>query len=112
MANKDGSSEKLTTHTIRFQDKNYRLTREWVGKQVTVEVDNNDDWRWPTLKFLSYNEGKLVLLNSCENRSYKLALQIQGYHLLVSCSCGNTDSSICKHAYAGIYTIIWHLGEH
>ncbi len=111
MANKDGSGENVTTHAIRFQDKNYRLTREWVGKQVDAEAYNNDDWRWPTLKFLSFHEGKLILLNTCENQSYKLSLQIQEGHLMVSCSCGNAGSTICEHAYAGIYTIIWHLGE-
>ncbi len=112
MANENGFGENATTHAIRFQDRNYRLTREWVGKQVNAEVYRNDDWRWPTLKFLSFHEGKLILLNTCENRSYKLSLQIQEGHLMVSCSCGNTGSTICEHAYAGIYTIIWHLGEH
>lgn len=111
MANKGGSGENATIYTIRFQDKNYRLTREWVGKQVSDEAYSNDDWRRPTLKFLSFHEGKLILLNTCENRSYKLALQIRDDHLLVSCSCGNTSSTICEHAYSGIYAIIWHLGE-
>lgn len=106
------SSENATTHTILFQDKNYRLTREWVGKQVDAEAYNNDDWRWPTMKFQSYHEGKLSLLNTCENRSYKLVLQIQDDHLLVGCSCGNSGPTICEHAYAGIYTVIWHLGEY
>ncbi|MCW3090488.1 MAG: hypothetical protein JWP81_1557 [Ferruginibacter sp.] len=111
MAIKNNPTGDISPHIIRFQDNNYQLTREWLDKEVDAKVRNNDDWRWPTLKFISYQEGHVTLLNTCGNRSHTLMLQVKDGHLLVNCSCSNTGITICEHAYAGLYTIIWHLGE-
>lgn len=99
-------------HKIKFQDSQYRLTKEWVGRQVDAETYKSRDWHSPTLKFISYKNRQLVLLNSWENKSYTLTLQVDESYLLVCCGCGNNSDSICRHAYAGIYTILWHLGEY
>ena len=102
---------KKAVHIIRFGDNNYLLTSSGLAKQVDAGVLNNDDWRWPTLKFLSFEQDKLTLINTCEARSFNLTLQVQDHQLLVYCSCGHAGATICEHAYAGLYALIWHLGE-
>jgi len=50
-------------------------------------------------------------MNTSGTRSFKLVIRVLKEHLLVDCSCGNNRSSLCQHAFAGLYKIIWHLGE-
>jgi len=111
MANTDTPSGNTTPKIIRFQDENYRLSTEWLGKQAGTKVLGKGNWHSPTLKFISYQQGSLTLLNTCKNQSYKLALQVQENQLLVNCECGHTGSAICEHAYGCLWTIIWRLGE-
>ncbi|HWB26309.1 MAG TPA: hypothetical protein VG738_12550 [Chitinophagaceae bacterium] len=96
---------------IKFEDKNLRLTSEWLRKQMDANTLKSDGWIEATLKFESFIGGKLLLLNTYEDNATKLVLQVKDNHLLVRCSCGNTKPTICVHAYRGLHSIIWHLGN-
>lgn len=97
---------------IRFQDKNYQLSTEWLRKQVDAATAKKFKWHSPTLKFLSFHQGKLKLLNTCNKLSYQLILEVQEDRLLVACNCGHGGSTICEHADGALFTILWRLGEH
>jgi len=96
---------------IRFQEDNFRLSIETLKKQTDAAAAAHENWRSPCLRFLSFRKGQLTLMNSSGTRSFKLVIQVLKEHLLVNCSCGHNGPSLCQHAFAGLYKIIWHLGE-
>lgn len=104
--------ENNTPCSIRFHDKEYQLTAEQLRKQVGNRIVADDNCHPATLKFVSFKDGKLHLLNFYNKLSYKLILQIQNKQLLSTCSCGNGSAVICNHIYGALRTIIWELGEH
>lgn len=111
-ANNNPAPKNNTPCSIRFQNKDYQLTTEQLRKQVSNKIVAANNWHPATLKFVSFKDGKLQLLNSCNKLSYKLFLQILEGRLQATCSCGNGSAVICTHVYGALRTIIWQLGEH
>jgi hypothetical protein len=104
-------AKKIIAQTIRFQDKGFRLSIDALKKQARAKAANHANWRSPALKFVSFHQGVLTLMNTSENRLHTLILQVKENCLLVTCGCGNRQPTICVHAYAALYVIIWQLGE-
>lgn len=104
--------ESNTPYSIRLHDKACQLTAEQLRKQVGKRVVADNNWHPATLKFVSFKDGKLHLLNSYNKLSYKLILQIRESRIQATCSCGNGSAVICNHVYGALLTIIWELGEH
>lgn len=104
--------ENITPCTIHFQNKEYQLTVEQLRKQIGNKIVIVNNWHSATLKFISFKDGRLELLNSCNKLSFKLILQIQKGRLLATCSCGNTPPVFCDHVFGALRTILWDLGEH
>lgn len=111
MAHQNNSGKSGTVHKIPFQDNNYRLTKESLEKYTDALSRNKRDWRWPILKFLSFQQGQLTLLNTCKERSFKLKLQVKDNDLFISCNCDHNKPTLCEHAYGALCTLLWHLGE-
>lgn len=97
---------------IRFHDKAYQLTSEQLRKQAGKKIVAANNWYPATLKFVSFKDSKLQLLNSCNKLSYKLILQLVGGGLQATCNCSKTSAAICNHVYGALSTIIWELGGH
>lgn len=104
-------AKKNIAQTIRFQDKGFRLSIDALKKQARAKAANHANWRSPALKFVSFHQGVLTLMNTSENRSHKLILQVKENCLQVTCGCRNEQPTICGHSYAALYAIIWQLGE-
>ena len=102
------NEEYAKTHRIPFEDNQCLLTYERFEKSIQ---NRERGWRCPALKFQSYQDGLLTLLNNHENRSYKLTLKVDGDALLISCNCGSREDSLCEHAHSAITTLILMQGE-
>lgn len=96
---------------IAFEDDAYLLSIENLQKLPITSQRKGERWQ-STLKFISFKDGRLELLNSSNQVSYKLGLQVEGKQLLVSCSCGADHLMLCAHARSGLFMILWKLGEH
>ena len=110
MANRSGSKNAKAC-VIRFQDGNYHLSIESLKRQTGATTTMHEKWRSPNLRFLSFHSSQLTLLNTSGTRSFKLIIQVLKDHLVVNCSCGHQHSRICEHAFAGLFKIIWYMGE-
>jgi len=96
---------------IPFIDSTHRLTTDWLDQQVDDSTRKSRAWCWPTLKFLSYEQGHLLLSNSFQGMSFHLSLQVRHEKLEVYCSCNGPRGKLCQHAYAALYVIVWRLGD-
>ncbi|MBI2283099.1 MAG: hypothetical protein HYU71_05275 [Bacteroidetes bacterium] len=101
-----------TSCILRFHDQAYQLTSDQLRKQAGKKIVAANNWYPATLKFVSFKDGKLQLLNSCNKLSYKLILQLVAGGLQATCNCSKTSAVICNHVYGALCTIIWELGGH
>jgi len=104
--------ENITPYIIRFQNNEYRLRIEQLRKQIGNKNITCDNWYPATLKFISFKNGRLEVLNSCNRLSRKLILEVKEGLLLATCNCDNKSPVICDHVFGALRTIIWDLGEY
>lgn len=97
---------------IAFEDDTYCLSIDRLQKLPTATARKGERWQSPTLKFQSFKDGTLELLNRYNQVSYKLQLQVKEKQLLVSCNCGADHTMLCLHAHGGLFMILWKFGEH
>jgi hypothetical protein len=58
--------------------------------------------------YISYAHGILttqLFLN--DNTQYRLSMHVGLAELHIACSCGMPDEKLCRHAYLGLYDMIW-----
>lgn len=90
---------------------NYRLTRKSLDRQMKSAAKMRIGWPDCTLKFLSFNDNRLELLNTHRGKSYLLNLTIQDSELHAKCNCGEKQRSGCVHIYEALRLILWDFGE-
>lgn len=96
---------------ILFEDKDFRLSWQYLQQQVDASIVRRRNWSDPDLQFVSFINGQFVLQNSKDGRSFKLLLQVAGNELLVTCGCDETGDTLCEHGYNALRSIIFFLGE-
>src|SRR5690606_7608573 len=79
---------------------------DWL-KEFTSFNKQDYDWINPSLKFLSYTKNIPTLLNSCDDKTYHLTLELRNNELEVGCNCGKNTAHLCVHAYAALNVILW-----
>lgn len=97
---------------ILFEDKDSRLSWQYLQQQVDAGIVRRRSWSDPDLQFVSFISGQFVLQNSKDGRSYRLLLRVTGNELLVTCGCEENGDSLCEHGYNALRSIIFYLGEH
>jgi hypothetical protein len=90
-----------------YLEESYIITSEILQIQVDTRMYRKTSWYFPTLKFVSFEQGTLKLLNSHRNVSYEMAILIEKDKLYVSCSCGLQVETICVHTFKALERIIW-----
>jgi hypothetical protein len=89
-----------------LENNHYRLTDEALKKCVDPRTLKAHGWFYPTLKFISFKEGKLELLNTSNKVSYKLYIVVEKDKLHIACSCATPIEKLCQHAYKALDKLI------
>lgn len=89
-------------YIIPLENDHYALTEEALKKCVDSRTLKAAGWFYPTLKFISFKDGKLELSNTNDKVSYKLSILIEKDKLHVACSCAIQVEKLCQHAYKAL----------
>jgi hypothetical protein len=89
-------------YIVPLENDHYTLTDEALKRCVDPRTVKAHGWFYPTLKFISFKEGKLELSNTSNKVSYKLYIGVEKDKLHVSCSCGTQVDKLCLHAYKAL----------
>lgn len=88
--------------TIHLKDGPYTLTRESLWEQVNASLPRKRKWPFPHLKFISFEDSCLKLLNTWNGISFETTIGIEADKLHVSCNCGSAVDTLCLHAYRAL----------
>lgn len=86
-------------YTLYLKGEPYTLTQESLWEQVDPSLPGKRKWPFPRLKFISFENNCLKLLNTCGGISYETTIGIEADKLHVSCDCGSEVDTLCIHAY-------------
>lgn len=89
-------------YIIPLENDHYTLTEEALKRCVDNRTLKATGWFYPILKFLSFKDGKLELLNTNDKVSYKLSILIEKDKLHVACSCAMQVEKLCQHVYKAL----------
>lgn len=89
-------------YIVPLENDQYILTGEALKKCIDPRTLKAHGWFYPTLKFISFKDGKLELLNSSNKVSHKLSIIIEKDKLHVACSCAMQVEKLCQHAYKAL----------
>lgn len=95
-------------YTIFLENENYVLTDEVLKKSVDSRTMKTSGWFYPNLKFSSFKDGRLELINSSNKISYKLSILVEKDNLKVACSCVEKIEKLCVHAYRALDKLVFH----
>lgn len=78
-------------------------------RNVDLRTYRKRNWMYPELRFVSFSQGRLELLNTSyfDQISYTLLIVIEKDRLHVSCSCALKAVMLCRHAYKALSSILW-----
>ena len=89
-------------YIVPLENDHYTLTNEALKKCVGHQTLKAHGWFYPTLKFMSFKDGKLELLNTSNKISYKLYIGVEKDKLHVACGCATQVDKLCLHAYKAL----------
>ena len=89
-------------YIVHLENDHYTLTDEALKKCVDPRTLKAHGWFYPTLKFVSFKDSKLELLNTSNKVSYKLYIGVEKDKLHVACSCATQVDKLCLHAYKAL----------
>lgn len=94
-------------YTIFLENDDYILTDEVLKKNVDKRTLKTTGWYYPNLKFASFKDGKLELINSNNKVSFKLFILIEKDKLQVACSCAEQVEKLCVHVYRALDKLLF-----
>lgn len=94
--------------TIFLENDNYVLTDEVLKNSVDSRTMKISGWFYPNLKFSSFKDGRLELINSSNKISYKLSILVEKDNLKVACSCAEKIEKLCVHSYRALDKLVFH----
>ncbi len=93
-------------YIVPLENNHYNLTDEALKKCVDPRTLKAHGWFYPTLKFISFKEGKLELLTTSNKVSLKLDIVVEKDKLHIACSCATPIEKLCQHAYKALDKLI------
>lgn len=98
-------------YIVPLENDHYTLTDEALKKCIDLRTLKAHGWFYPTLKFVSFKEAKLELLNTSNKVSYKLYIGVEKDKLHVACSCATQVEKLCQHAYKALDKLLFYDGS-
>lgn len=95
---------------IKFEDAFQRLSLSGLYNGVNLSRITICNTGKISLRFLGFQEGRLMLSNRSGDEAYTLVLQADNEYLYVYSHCGCTKAVLCLHAYKALVHIIEHFG--
>jgi hypothetical protein len=93
-------------YTIPLEASSQCLTRDMLGEHHPVL--RKKDFMGNHCDYVSYKHGILTTkLFQGDHSEYMLFMHVGLKELHVACSCGMPDEKLCRHAYPGLYDMIW-----
>jgi hypothetical protein len=93
-------------YVIYLPDNRFILTEGILRNHVEITVLQKRSWQFPELKLIGYSKGKLLLLNSYKEESFKLFILTGENNIKISCSCNMEVKKLCTHAFWAINIIL------
>lgn len=93
-------------YTLYLKGKPYTLTEESLKDQVDASLQRRRKWYFPDLKFISFGDGCLKLLNVWDKLSYEMTISVEKDKLHVSCNCGLEVETLCIHSYKALERLV------
>lgn len=98
-------------YTVPLDNDYCILTDEALKKCVDLRTLKAHGWFYPTLKFVSFKDGKLELLNTSNKVSYKLYIVVEKDKLNIACSCATQVEKLCQHTYRALDKLLSYNGS-
>lgn len=89
-------------YTLYLKGEPYTLTVESLEEQVDASLQRKRKWYFPGLKFISFGNNCLKLLNTWDKLSYEMTISVEANKLHVSCNCGTEVETLCIHSYRAL----------
>ncbi|TAN21609.1 MAG: hypothetical protein EPN37_00475 [Chitinophagaceae bacterium] len=93
-------------YTLYLKGEPYTLTEESLKEQVDASLQRRRKWYFPDLKFISFGDGCLKLLNVWDKLSYEMTISVETDKLHVSCNCGLEVETLCIHSYRALERLV------